>query len=93
MGRDDIVKGTTCFGEHAKLGLTCQKESCKYWISNEDSLNCAIISSQDGTQTLQSIGSSFGITRMRVCQIEKMIMRKLKIETEEAVITSDDLSI
>jgi len=42
------------------------------------SLNCSIIAAQSGPKTLQEIGDYYGISRMRVCQIEKSILKKLK---------------
>ena len=73
------IKSTTCFHEHDKLNVTCEKSSCKYWIDSNDnsSLNCVLISASRGKKTLQEIGDIFGITRMRICQIEKTILKKL----------------
>lgn len=75
--KDDIVKGTTCFEQHKKLSIDCLKRDCRYWIESEKSLNCTLIEAQKGCKTLQSVGDIFGITRMRVCQIEKKILKKL----------------
>ena len=33
--------------------------------------------------TLQQIGEIFGVTRMRICQIEKTILKKLVSHTKE----------
>jgi len=51
-----------------------------------DTQNCTLISASGGPKTLQEIGDVFGITRMRVCQIEKGILSKLsKKQMEEAI--------
>jgi len=73
------IKRTTCFHEHDKLNVTCEKSSCKYWVDSKDDacLNCVLISASRGKKTLQEIGDIFGITRMRICQIEKTILKKL----------------
>ncbi|MAH44069.1 hypothetical protein CL614_10205 [archaeon] len=56
----------------------CEKRSCRLWIESENMKNCTLIGAQAGPMTLQEIGDIFGITRMRVCQIEKKILAKIK---------------
>ena len=74
-----VLKNTTCFKEHEKRNLTCKKKSCKYWLKHSSSKNCAIIASNTGEfKTLQQIGDMFGLTRMRICQIEKVALSKIK---------------
>jgi DNA-directed RNA polymerase sigma subunit (sigma70/sigma32) len=36
-----------------------------------------LLDETDGDVTLQQVGDMYGITRMRVCQIEKSCLRKL----------------
>ncbi len=72
-----IIKNTTCFAEHKKRKLTCGKTSCKNWMKHEGSLNCAVIGASTGKWILKDIGDVFGVTRMRICQIEKEIISKL----------------
>ena len=74
---EDILKNTTCFAEHKKRNLTCQKKNCKNWMNHGESLNCAVIGAKRGKWILKDIGDVFGVTRMRICQIEKEIMQKL----------------
>ncbi len=74
---EDILKNTTCFAEHKKRNLTCQKKNCKNWMNHSGSLNCAVIGAKKGKWILKDIGDVFGVTRMRICQIEKEIMQKL----------------
>ncbi len=81
---DKILVGTTCFNEHKKLKIPCKNSECRYWHQMSDKQNCTIISASEGPKTLQEIGDVFGITRMRVCQIEKGILSKLsKKQLEE----------
>jgi hypothetical protein len=74
---DKKIAGTTCFKEHSKYSVRCNKTSCKYWINDPTALNCTIISANEGPKTLQEIGDLFNLTRMRICQIEKNTLKKL----------------
>jgi len=73
----DIIKNTTCFAEHKKRNLTCEKSLCKNWMNCKKSLNCAVIGAQKGKWILKDIGDVFGVTRMRICQIEKEVITRL----------------
>ena len=67
-----------CFELHESKNVSCRKKDCKNWINCQEGLNCVLISSKDGPKTLQEIGEIFDLTRMRICQIEKSILGKLK---------------
>jgi len=73
----EVVKGTTCFSEHKKACAPCQNTQCKYWLDHRPGQNCTIIAASNGEMTLQDIGNIFSITRMRVCQIEKSVIKKI----------------
>ena len=77
----NVLKDTTCFNEHKKRKLNCENTECRLWINCEEHLNCTVLGSEQGPMTLQEIGEIFGVTRMRICQIEKVIMKKL-MDTE-----------
>ena len=41
--------------------------------------NCGIIAAKnDNKMTLEDVGKLFNVTRMRICQIEKIAIKKLK---------------
>jgi DNA-directed RNA polymerase sigma subunit (sigma70/sigma32) len=72
-----------CFNYNQKNGQSCLNNQCRYWIECEKSNNCCILMlkakdyNEDKT-TLQDIGDIFKVTRMRICQIEKNAIKKLK---------------
>jgi len=74
---DQILNNTTCFKEHQKHNVPCKKTSCRHWMSCENFQNCSILAANIGPLTLQEIGDIFGVTRMRICQIEKTVIQKL----------------
>ena len=77
----NIKKNTSCFKTHRDFNVNCNKESCRYFLSNQDEhQNCVINMSNNKSHTMEDVGKVFGITRMRICQIEKSIIEKLKKE-------------
>jgi hypothetical protein len=79
----DPVQEMTCFKAHKECKKQCTKSDCRYWINHPSSQNCTLIASDEGPHTLQQIGEIFGVTRMRICQIEKSILKKLMSHTAE----------
>lgn len=77
-----VVCGTSCFNEHEKRNLTCMKSGCRMWMNSGEYLNCAVVASNrnDEGMTLQQIGDIFGITRMRICQLEKASLQKISMQ-------------
>jgi len=82
MKSNEVVRGTTCFNEHEKRGVACEKKLCRQWMNSSCYLNCAVIAANknDDGLTLQQIGDIFDITRMRVCQLEKASLQKISVE-------------
>ncbi len=71
-------KNITCFKAHQESNKNCNNKVCRSWHDLNHSNNCIINASQEKTYTLQEIGDMFDITRMRICQIEKSALHKLK---------------
>ena len=66
---------------HDKIRRTkkkCGQKDCRNFVQHEQSYNCAVLAADDGPMTLQEIGDIFGVSRMRICQIEKTILSKLR---------------
>lgn len=74
----NVVQNTTCFAVQSKLELDCQRSACKQWINYSKGHNCVLIAVQNGPQTLQEIGDIYGVTRMRICQVEKETLERLR---------------
>ena len=71
-----------CYNIYEENQVICNKKECKNWIKSQENLNCIILASRNGNQTLSDIGKMFGLTRMRICQIEKSICKKIKSSFE-----------
>jgi hypothetical protein len=75
-----------CFDYNNQCKTNCEKRTCRYWIDQKKYNNCCIIASKNDSAddligekfTLQDIGDIFKVTRMRICQIEKIAIKKLK---------------
>jgi hypothetical protein len=72
------VERVTCFSAQAKYDVDCERETCPQWIPCKEEHNCVLIAAQRGPHTLQEIGKIYNLTRMRICQIEKSIYKKIK---------------
>ena len=74
-----------CYDVCEKNGKKCKKQECRYWIDLASHSNCTIVASREGSMTLQKIGDIFGITRMRICQIEKKVLEKIRPSLEKII--------
>ena len=75
MDRDKVR--LTCYEAHETTNKACRKRECRLWLRSPEHQNCSVIAARTGPKTLQEIGDIFGVTRMRICQIEKIILDKL----------------
>lgn len=75
---DDELDSNKCYVIVQNANVCCPERSCRYFLHAPGDLNCAIVAAQDGPKTLQEIGDYYGISRMRICQIEKSILGKLR---------------
>ena len=68
-----------CSRKCMKLKTACPEQDCRLWIDYKNELNCTLISVyENGPMTLVQIGERLGISFVRVAQIEKAAMNKMK---------------
>ena len=68
-----------CFEYHKENISVCENKKCRYWLEKENNQNCCInLVSKENTMTLEEVGNIFNVTRMRICQIEKKAIQKIK---------------
>ena len=68
-----------CLEKCIELSVTCPAQDCRYWMESNSCKNCCIIGAKNNEQaTLEEIGQIFSVTRMRICQIEKIAIKKIK---------------
>ena len=72
------IDANKCFVILRTANVHCPDRGCRYFLRSDQDLNCAIVAAQAGPKTLQEIGDYYGISRMRICQIEKSILGKLR---------------
>jgi hypothetical protein len=63
----------------------CEKKDCRYFLDSAVDLNCSLHTACRGPMTLEEIGTYYNISRMRICQIEKSILSKLKKSSSRIV--------
>lgn len=71
------VADTTCYSAHAKYEVACGRKRCQNWLPLREAQNCTMIAAAQGSHTLERIGKIYGVSRMRICQIEKEIKQKI----------------
>lgn len=68
-----------CYEYCKSKSKNCKESNCRYWLDNKVTNNCTIIAAKiEKNMTLEEIGNIFKVTRMRICQIEKRAIEKIK---------------
>ena len=84
------IKTKNCVEIVKKETHPCNNTDCRHNLNSTKYQSCALIAAESGPLTLQEIGDFYGISRMRVCQIEKALLKKLK--TQKNLLTEFDPS-
>ena len=79
---DNENESKPCYQRASDSNEPCPVKDCRHWLNTQKDLNCSIIAAKSGPKTLQEIGDYYGISRMRVCQIEKSILKKLRRDSK-----------
>ena len=77
-----------CVESCKRHGVSCPNSECKHWMHYEEDLNCALVAvdKHERGLTLREIGERLGISFVRVCQIEKGAVKKLKKRLQKLVL-------
>jgi hypothetical protein len=84
---DGVPTKRECVSACEAYDVSCPNSDCKNWMDFEEDLNCALVAVDKNPEglTLREIGDRLGISFVRVCQIEKSAVRKLKKRIEKPV--------
>ncbi len=59
--------------------VSCPNKDCSNWVDYEKDLNCTLVSvHKHGSMTLREAAERLGVSFVRVCQIEKAALQKVK---------------
>ena len=74
-----------CVKACKKYGVSCPNAECKSWMNYEEDLNCTFVAvdKHERGMTLREIGERLHISFVRVCQIEKAAIQKIKKRMEK----------
>ena len=68
-----------CAQDNMENDNPCQNKDCRLWLAYKKDLNCTMVSvKKNGKLTLNEVGERLGISYVRVSQIEKQAVNKLK---------------
>tara|TARA_R110000824_G_scaffold373862_2_gene564305 strand:+ start:1189 stop:1437 length:249 start_codon:yes stop_codon:yes gene_type:complete len=67
-----------CAAACVKYKVACPNDDCRQWMEYEEDLNCALISVElNGKQTLREVSKRFGVSFVRIKQIQDAAVKKL----------------
>ena len=68
-----------CAKEHFEKKKSCNKCECRSWIKYEEDLNCTDVAlKKNGCMTLKEVAKRLGVSYVRITQIEKTALSKLR---------------
>ncbi len=74
-----MSKLPSCATECKREKKPCQESSCRHWINYEGEQNCSLISiEENGPMTLTQVAERLELSFVRIAQIEKAAISKMK---------------
>tara|TARA_R100000008_G_C3543231_1_gene146024 strand:+ start:506 stop:751 length:246 start_codon:yes stop_codon:yes gene_type:complete len=68
-----------CLEKCKKKDTPCSKQECRHWIDYKEDYNCVLQSIDcHGAMTLREIADRLGLSFVRVQQIEKAALKKMR---------------
>ena len=69
-----------CSKKCIELNHGCHIKDCKHWRSYEEECNCSLVSIYiNGNMSLHQIGERLDLSFVRISQIEKKALKRLKL--------------
>ena len=69
----------SCAIKCLKYSKACSQISCRQWIRYREDLNCAQVAvKKNGSMTLKEVAKRLGVSYVRITQIEKSALSKLR---------------
>ena len=79
-----------CLEECKQGGLACEAKECRNWIKFEEEYNCLLESVNiNGSMTLREVADRMGVSFVRVQQIEKKALKKMRINVRKQSIYNE----
>jgi len=68
-----------CAEECMKKNKACGEKNCRDWIDYKQDLNCVEVAvKKNGSMTLKEVGKRLSVSYVRVTQIEKAALQKIR---------------
>tara|TARA_R100000152_G_C6560961_1_gene31816 strand:- start:123 stop:368 length:246 start_codon:yes stop_codon:yes gene_type:complete len=78
-----------CLEECKKHSVSCPNQECRHWIDYEGEYNCVLETvGNNGCMSLREVADRLGISFVRVQQIEKAALKKMRTNAKKHSIYS-----
>ena len=78
-----------CLEECKRHKVSCPNQDCRHWIDFEGAYNCVLETvDNNGSMSLREVADRLGISFVRVQQIEKAALKKMRTNAKKHSIYS-----